>query len=213
MIHPRHRAENGFTGLKLVITIIVLISIAAVLMVYLGGGEIPWDRTFPGGVVAESSYLSGDTLQQIGSIYGFAFVQNQVGTTRVVVPRQDPGRLGIVRLSTSLFIGDTGAIDMDRVLVTWDRAGGSEQLSRTTGTVLTCPNWTISNKLNLLPGCTADADDLLEPGEQFEITLCPSEGIPPNGVFTVTIKPDGVVMPLSLTRTAPSEIQPVMNLG
>jgi hypothetical protein len=213
MIRPRDCAEDGFTGLELIIIIVLLISISAALLVHMGAKKVPWDSTFPGGVVAESSYLSGDNLQPVGYTYAFPFVQNQIGNTRIVVPRQDPGSLGVVRLSTSLFIGSTGAIDMDRVQVTWNRAGRSERLSRTMGTSLICPNWTISDKLNLLPGRTADGDDLLEPGEQFELTICPSEGVPPYGIFTVTVQPDGVAMPLSLTRTTPSMIQPVMILG
>jgi hypothetical protein len=79
--------------------------------------------------------------------------------------------------------------------------------------MLVCLNWTISNKFNLRPGLTADSDDWLEPGEQFEITLCPQEGVSPYGTFALVFSPDGVAVPLSITRTVPFNVQPAMNLG
>jgi hypothetical protein len=170
MIRPNTCADEGFTGLELVILIVVMISIAALLLVYSGEcrGMSRETRVFPGGVISESAYLSGDHLQSIRSVYGFPSANNLRGITRVTVTREDPDRLGVVRLVVSLFMGDTGAIDMDRVQVQWNRAGGYEPISRTPAAVLVCPNWTISNKFNMLPGRTADSDDWLEPGEQFE---------------------------------------------
>jgi hypothetical protein len=214
MIRPNTCADEGFTGLELVIFIVVMISIAALLLVYLGSEGMSREiRVFPGGVVAESAYLSGDNLRPVGSVYGFPSVNNQWETTRVTVTREDPDSLGVVRLVVSLFMGNTGAIDMDRVQVQWNRAGGYEQISRTPAMVLVCPNWTISHKFNMLPGRTADSDDWLEPNEQFELTVCPSQGIPTSGTFILTISPDGVAIPLILTRTVPPMIHPVMNLG
>jgi hypothetical protein len=215
MIRPHSCADDGFTGLELVIVIVVMMSIAVVLLVYLGGGGgMPGEpRTFPGGIVAESAYLSGDNLQSVGSMYAFPRVQNQVGTTRVIMTQEDPGSLGVIRVVVSLFMGDTGAIDMGKVRAQWNRAGGSEEIPRTMSSTLVCPNWTVSNKFNILPGRTADSDDWLEPNEQFELTICPSQGVPPSGMFILAVSPDGVAMPLTMSRTAPPVIQPVMNLG
>ncbi|MDO9325713.1 MAG: hypothetical protein Q7T80_12250 [Methanoregula sp.] len=125
----------------------------------------------------------------------------------------DPGKLGAVRIMTSLFMGDTGAIDMDRVNVSWAGAGSNEDLRQTSAQPLVCPNWTISGKYNMLPGRSADSDNWLEPGEQFEILACPSTGVQPYGIFTLIIHPDGSAMPLKLTRTVPPGIHPVMNLN
>jgi hypothetical protein len=214
MIRHQYLNDHGLTGLELVIIIIVIIGAAAVLLANLSGGDtVGRGRTFPGGFVAESMYVSGDNLQPVGNVYGFPMVSKISGTPPVRVMHEDPGRLGIVRLVVSLFIGDTGAIDMDRVQVQWNNEAGQEILSRTESPALVCPNWTISNKFNLLPGRTADSDDWLEPGEQFEITLCPREGVRPYGMFTLVFSPDGVAMPLKVSRTVPFSIQPVMNLG
>ena len=198
------RGDEGFTGLELVILVLVLTIAAAVLLVYMsGGGTSGWSRIFPGGLVAESMYMSGDNLQTVGNVYGFPMVSRTSGIPPIVITREDPGRFGIARIAVSLFMGNTGAIDMDRLQVYWNHAGGSENIRRTTTRPLICPNWTISGKYNLLPGRTADSDDWLEPDEQFEFTLCPSEGIQPYGALSLTLRPDGVAMPLSITRTVP----------
>ena len=63
------------------------------------------------------------------------------------------------------------------------------------------------------PGRTAASGDWLEPGEQFDITLFPQEGVPPYGTFIVVFNTDGFAIPLSITCTVPFSIQPVMNLG
>ena len=65
----------------------------------------------------------------------------------------------------------------------------------------------------MLPGRTADADNWLEPGEQLMIMVCPSQTIALYQYFSLTLHTDGVAMPLPLTRTAPMQVQPVMDLG
>jgi hypothetical protein len=206
--------EDGFTGLELVILLIVLISVAALVMVHLGGDGMPnWSRTFPGGLVAESMYISGDNIQLTGNVYGFPSVSGPNGNTMIFFPQPDPGRLGVIRPTVSLFMGSTGAIDLDRLMISWNNGTSTEPIIRTSSTTLRCPNWTISGKYNLLPGRTADSDDWLEPDEQFELTICPSMGTSPYGSVILTLSPDGVAVPLKISRTVPPRIQPVMNLG
>ncbi len=207
------RGEDAFTGLELVVLIAVLAGVSAFLLIPLmGGGPSPWVRTFPEGPVAESVYQSGDHLQPVGNIIGFPAVNGPIGNAEMIFRDPDPGTLGAVRVTTSLFMGDTGAIDMDRITVIWTVSGSNEELRQTSPHPLVCPNWTITRKYNLLPGRTADSDNWLEPGEQFEILACPSTGVKPYGIFTLIIHPDGSAMPLILTRTVPSGIAPVMNL-
>ena len=126
---------------------------------------------------------------------------------------ENVGGLGVIRLAVAVFVGDTGAIDMNHLQVEWNTGKEHEFISRSMDVPLVCPNWTISNKFDLLPGRTADSDDWLEAGEQFEILLCPRDGIPPAGEFTLVLTPDGDAIPLKLSRTVPYSIQPVMNLG
>ena len=98
MIRHQHLADDGLTGLELVILIVVLVGFAAVLLMNLSGGDNGgWGRTFPGGFVAESMYISGDNLQPVGNVYGFPLVSRISGKTPVVILHEDPGRLGVVR--------------------------------------------------------------------------------------------------------------------
>ena len=209
---PHH--EHAFTGLELVIIIVVIAGAMTFLLISLTGGEVPvFFRTFPGGLVAESAYMSGDHLQPVGSVFGFPAVSGIHGSAELMFAHPDPGRLGAVRMMISLFMGDTGAIDMDRVNVSWAGSGSYEQLQKTNTLPLICPNWTISGKYNMLPGRSADSDNWLEPDEEFEIIACPSTGFQPYRSFTLTISPEGSAMPLTVTRMVPSRVLPVMNLG
>lgn len=213
MMQDPRDTEKAVTGLELIILVSVLVAGAAFLLVFLSGGAPDPLRTFPGGLVAESAYISGDNVQTVGNVYGFAMTSRTKGLLRVITVKEDPMQLGVVRFTVSLFIGDTGAIDMDKVRVLWSRNNEFEIIRKTPPTVLICPNWTISNKYNMLPGRIADADEWLEPGEQFEITLCPTTGTPSYGQFTITLWPEGVAAPLTIPRMTPARIQPVMNLG
>jgi hypothetical protein len=186
---------------------------AVILLVFMSGGQVPaWFRVFPGGVVAESMYISGDNIQPVGSVFGFPAVSGTPGNADVRFRHPDPTKLGAVRVTISLFVGDTGAIDMDRVNVRWAVLNSSEHIQKTNSLLLVCPNWIIAGKYNLLPGRSADSDNWLEPGEQFDILACPSTGVQPYGTFTLTLSPDGSAMPLTVTRTVPPIINPVMNL-
>jgi hypothetical protein len=214
-IHDRRKAykDDAFTGLELVIVIVILIIGAALLLIFMSSGETSgWIRTFPEGAVAESAYISGDHLQPVGSVFGFPAVSGTLGNADVRFEHPDPGTLGAMRMTISLFMGDTGAIDMDRVSVSWAARGSDEPIGQTTSRSLVCPNWTITGKYNLLPGRSADSDNWLEPGEQFEILACPSTGVQPYGIFTLTLHPDGSAMPLRVTRTVPPGMSPVMHL-
>lgn len=206
--------DNAFTGLEVVILIFVLLAAAAVLLIFIGGGHGPaWARTFPGGMVADSVYVSGDHMQPVGSVVGFPAISRMNNNPLIVFSRPDARKLGAVQVMVSLFIGHTGAIDMDRVGVTWSGNGYSEEIPQSDVLPLVCPNWTIAGKYNMLPGHVADADNWMEPDEEFEILVCSSHGARPDEFFTVTLSPEGTAMPLSLTRTVPQRLDPVMRLG
>ena len=206
--------DEAITVLELVVILGVLVGGGAILLISMSSGETSGlIRTFPEGAAAESAYMSGDNLQPVGSVFGFPAVSGMLNKAEVKFTHPDPGKLGAVRMTISLFLGDTGAIDMDRVKVSWATRGSYEQIGQTTTLPLVCPNWTITGKYNMLPGHAADSDTWLEPREQFEILACPSTGVQPYGAFTLTLRPDGSAMPLTVTRKAPSIIHPVMNLG
>jgi len=65
----------------------------------------------------------------------------------------------------------------------------------------------------MLPGQSADADNILEPNEQFELFICPSNATVPYQEFIVVIDPARGALPLPVSRSAPALIRPVIQLG
>jgi hypothetical protein len=65
-------------------------------------------------------------------------------------------------------------------------------------------------KYNLFPGREADADNILDPLEQFHLFICPEDDAAPYQQFTVAITPPGAALPLPVLITAPGRIQPVI---
>ena len=199
-------------GIAIIVTVMIL---AAALVIPLTnpGGPPSLLRNFPRGMVADSMYISGDNLQPVGSAVGYAAVNRISEDHPVVFTHPDPGKMGAVHVMISLFIGHTGAIDMDRANVGWSSQASFELLPYSGTLPLVCPNWTISGKYNLLPGHVADADNWLEPDEEFDILACPSSGVRPYGTFALILRPEGTAMPLTISRTVPERIKRVMNLG
>ena len=58
-----------------------------------------------------------------------------------------------------------------------------------------------------------DADNILDPHEQFDLFICPEEGAAPYQQFTVAITPPEAALPLPVRITAPGRIQPIMVLN
>ena len=214
MIGRRGRPDDALTGFGLVIlTGIVISAVIVAWLVLSGTAAVPVGREFPEGIVPGSMYLSGDGIQPVGSATGFSSLYLGQVRTPVVYRNPDPGRLGSVQLTVSLFMGDTGAIDTDRITVTWSSNGSVEHVTKTREILLVCPYWTITGKYNMLPGRTADSDEWLEPGEQFQVIVCPKESLAPYHAFTLGMYPDGMVIPLRLSRMVPPRVRPVMDLG
>lgn len=72
MIRRRHPAEDRLTGLELVILLAVFISVTAVMLVYLGGWDIPdWVRTFPGVSLQRACMYPAINTRLSGTCSGF----------------------------------------------------------------------------------------------------------------------------------------------
>ncbi len=138
-------------------------------------------------------------------------------TTRFFLPRRPVPvsvtvqlniRLATLRLNWEPGTGD----DFSHATVVMVTPGGSETLPRRTTPPLIRPGWSIISKEGVLPGTNANANDLLEPNEQFSIIVSPSVNLPPGTPFSIIMKiPD--IQPLNIDRTVPVPLQPVMDLG
>jgi hypothetical protein len=117
-------------------------------------------------------------------------------------------RLASLRLNWVPGSGD----DLSRATIVIVTPEGSESLPRRSAAPFVRPGWTITRKGGVLPGTNADADEILEPNEEFSIAVSPSANLPPGTQFSVIISiPD--VQPFTISRTVPSPLMPVMDLG
>lgn len=199
--------ESGVTVLETILTAVVAVAVVALAVQHLAAPPAA-----PGGMVAASLEETGGMLCLSGSVYGYACVNGSVGDAVLWCDRPDPGRMGSVSFTIGLFIGDMGAVDMSRATVTFATKAGTEVLPLTNGVPVRPQNWTILRRFHRVPGQQADGDDLLEPGEQFEVLVYPGTALSPYDQFTVTIAPPGSE-PLPVLRTVPPAITQVMDLG
>ncbi len=203
---PRN-TENAYSGLDLVSGGAILV-IACVLLVHLViGGLVSQDQ--PQGIVSQVIRETGDQLNIFGSIAGFPAISGQLGGLFVQRANPDQNRLGGVGMTLSLFISSTGGIDMTQTTVLWIDRSSTKAIPFTKGRPVICPNWTIVNKININPFKTADDNDILEPGEQFDIFICPAGTYAPYDEFIIEYEPPGsgphfpvkCTVPFPITRT------------
>jgi len=202
--------EDAFTGLELVILIGVALIIGSLGVFYLSEntGAAPHR-----GLIANTIFLSGTNLRLVGGVMGFSATNGPVSDVVVVYPVPNSRHLGGTEMTTALFVGNSGGVDMDKATVTWIGGGVSEKLQKTDKIPVVCPNWSIAGKFNMLPMQHADADNILEPNEQFELFMCPSNTTMPTREFTIRVDPAENALSLPVTRNAPSFIKPIMQLG
>ena len=211
-----HGNEHALTGLELVILLVV----AVLVIGYLGYGEVSHGKTPPvgaqqkqkQGMIPNDVVATSDLLTDPGGIFGYPAVDGTIDGVPVRFKTQNPAMLGAFELTIQPFMMTTGNIDMGHASVLWVKGNDQEKLSLVQTPVLVCPNWTITNKANVVPLKGADQDLFLETDEQFTLLVCPAGHAAPYQQFTMTIVPEnGEILPL--TRTVPPGITNVTNLG
>jgi archaeal flagellin FlaB len=179
--------DNAFTGLEAAIVLIAFVVVAAVFSyVVLGAGFFTTQKSQE--VVHTGVQQASSTLEIVGNVYG-------TGTAGASISS--------INFSAALAPGGT-PVDFDKVVITYSNSSSLETLGHTaTGGTVTAGHWIIANVQN-----PVTADDVLEKGEQFEITAMPTNPILKNDQFALEIKP-AIGAALSITRTAPASIQAV----
>lgn len=200
-------AGGGLTVLEWAIfgVVTVLLAVLAVHALAVPPGP-------PAGLVYSALQETGDCLAVSGGVYGYALASGSVDGVDLWCDRPDPSRMGSISCSVRLFVGDMGSVDMGRATVEIAARDGTERLARTAEAPVRPGNWTIVRTGHTIPFLQADDDILLEPGEQFDLLLYPSRPFAPGETFRVCITPPGGV-PLTVERTVPPRITPVMDLG
>jgi hypothetical protein len=206
----RDTTEDALTGLGIIVLILVLILLVyGALTVFL-----PWQGDpQKGGMVHTFASNSGDLMRHVGPVHVFTAVDGTPSDIAVRYPQPDPGRMGAAELTVALFIGNMGGVDFDKVRVVWESDGIAETIPRKDSRPLVCPGWTIAGKYNMLPLKSANGDNILDPNEQFEIFVCPTNTSAPYQQFSLTILPSENMAPPIVSATVPPMVQPIISLS
>lgn len=190
--------DEAFTGLEAAIVLIAFVVVAAVFSyVMLGAGFFTTQKSQE--VVHTGVEQASSSVELIGTVFGYNTTDND--------------QIDYVTFTLGSTAGGTG-VDMEKVLITYRDNATSKTIAKAANftTVPSGPagagTWNISARQH------ADTDLLLEPGEQFTITV----GIPvddaaavANNKFTIEVKPSaGAVLPIF--RTVPAQIDAVNKL-
>lgn len=174
------------------------------------------------------SYFSGKTANAgfmrvsdnpvlASDVTGYADLSGRLGSVTVANSLPAPSRLGAVgmtiRLDSIRMMRQAGTgVDLDQTQVIFDTPSGSETLRKNSAVPFTKPGWMIVSKGSTLPNGQANANDILEPNEAFGIFVYPRTPLSYGTPFSVVIRmPNENV--LTVNRTVPAHITPVMNLG
>ncbi|MCX6696313.1 MAG: hypothetical protein NTV84_01885, partial [Methanoregula sp.] len=130
-------------------------------------------------------------------------------------PSPDSQRLGAVQMTIHLnsvnpILDKSTGVNLDLCTVTFVSPFGREQLRMVSDRPMRKPGWTIASKTGTLPYQSADADNILEPNEQFSLFVYPSHALPPQSWFRVFVDfPNS--KEIQINNVVPSTVTPVMN--
>jgi hypothetical protein len=206
----RHTPEEALTGLGIIVIILVMILLVyGVLIVFL-----PWQGDpHKGGMMHTFASNTGDLMRHVGPVYVLSAVNGMPSDVEVRYPHPDPGQMGASEMTVALFIGNMGGVNFDKVRVVWVSGGIAETLPQKDSRPLVCPGWTIAGKYNMLPLKSANGDNILDPNEEFEIFVCPTNTSAPYQQFSLTILPSGNMAPPIVSATVPPMVQPIIPLS
>jgi hypothetical protein len=139
-----HGNEHALTGLEIVILLVV----AALVIGYLGYGELSHGKTPPvgaqqkpkQGMIANDVVATTDLLTDPGGIFGYPSVDATIDGVAVHFKTQNPTMLGAFELTIQPFMMHSGDIDMGHASVLWASGTDQEKLSLVQAPVLICPN-------------------------------------------------------------------------
>jgi len=185
--------NNAFTGLEAAIVLIAFVIVAAAFSyVILGAGFFTTQRAQES--VHTSVGQSSSTLEIIGNVYGTG---------------SDNTKITNINFTVALAPGGI-PIDFSKVVLTYSNATRLETLNQVTGDYPQQPStgqWAVTGILN----DRGNNNQLLEAGEQFQISAMPSSPIFANDRFTLEVKP-GSGAAFDITRKAPGGLNLVNRL-
>lgn len=192
------KEEHAFTGLEAALVLIAFVVVAAVFSyTVLNTGFMATQKSRNAIFTAVEQTTS--TLDLSGDVYGIG----EEGTSSE-----------LYRINFTCRIAPSGSpVDFQKLVLTYSNSSYMETLSRDpstynpSGCTKNSGTWAVYQK-------TADDGDdnnLLDSGEFFFVTACPSPAIAGGDRFTLEVKPS-IGVALSLTRSVPHEVKTVNSL-
>lgn len=207
------RDERAVTVLELIVFVSVLLIAVYLVFVFFTGQHAAGSTGGSGGVLPAVVGGTGKTLRVVGSALAFSAIDDNPSDVHAAYPVPNPARMGSLKANVALLIGDSGGVDFDRVSLVWISNGTAETIPRKDTAPLVCPGWTIAGKYGLIPLESANSNNILESGEQFEIFICPQTPLPAYRAFNIRIENSGGIQSPFLGGTAPVMNSPVSPLS
>jgi len=210
-MEQQHGADDAYTGVTILLLAIVILFSLVMYTLFIPTG-------FESGKTARAGMVRiTDKLVLNGAVIGYADLSGNLGVVRVNNPGATPDNLGgvmvPVRLASVRLGWEEGAgADLGNATVLFTGPDGMETLTGSSGPVLERSSWAIIRKGSILPGKTANGNNLLEPNEVFVLFIFPHTPLPPKTVFTAEIRISDLTS-LKVSRAVPDTITPVMDLG
>jgi flagellin FlaB len=193
IMNPQANRNNAFTGLEAAIVLIAFVIVAAAFSyVILGAGFFTTQRAQES--VHTGVGQSSSTLEIVGNVYGTG---------------PDNTKITNINFTVALAPGGT-PVDFSKVVLTYSNTTQLETLNQVTGNYPRQPSnghWAVTEILN----DRGNNNQLIEAGEQFQISAMPSSPIYANDRFTIEVKP-GAGAALDITRTVPGGLNMVNRL-
>ncbi|HUH79483.1 MAG TPA: archaellin/type IV pilin N-terminal domain-containing protein [Methanoregula sp.] len=190
--------DEGFTGLEAAIVLIAFVVVAAVFSyVVLGAGFFTTQKSQE--VVHTGVSQASSTLEIVGNVYGVS-----PGATGAVTDA-----VKFVNFSVALAPGGT-PVDFDKVVLVFSNQSTLVTLANKTGTTVQgeptgAGVWAIPSIQN---APQANPTDLLQPNEQFTISVWLPSTLPRNDVFSIEIRPS-IGAAFDIKRTVPAAVNAV----
>lgn len=190
--------DNGFTGLEAALVLIAFIVVAAVFSyTILNTGFFITQKSQ--NVIFTAVEQTTSTLDLSSNVFGIG----EVGISSE-----------IYKINFTCSIAPAGSpVDFEKIILTYSNASRLETLNRDpatynpAGCVKNSGTWAVYQRLNE----NGPGNNLLEPGERYMISACPSQSMIAGDTFTLEVKP-GIGVALSLSRTVPRVPKPVNSL-
>lgn len=193
-----HRGDHAFTGLEAALILIAFVVVAAVFSyTLLNTGFMVTQQSR--NTIFTAVEQTTSTLDLSSDVYGVG----EAGSSSEMY-----------KINFSCRIAPSGTpVDFRKVVLTYSNSSYMEDLRRDPATYNPsgCTKYSGTWAVYMVANSDGQNTALLEPGEMFFVSACPSRAIAAGDAFTLEVKPS-IGVALSLTRRVPNEVSTINRL-